>query len=111
MQSRYVGDIGDFGKFGLLRALVSDSLLKLGVIWYLVPDSEADHNGQHIDYLRSTHDTLRRCDTELFEALRKIVSTGLEPFMRFKTSLYYRRILCSSMRPCPFQRKVDCQIG
>lgn len=37
MQNRYAGDIGDFGKFGLLRAL-RGSGLSIGVNWYLVPD-------------------------------------------------------------------------
>lgn len=37
MQDRYVGDIGDFGKYGLLRALCAHDL-SLGVVWYLVPD-------------------------------------------------------------------------
>ncbi len=44
MQNRYVGDVGDFGKYGLLRYLVgvrsstsvADSL-RLRVIWYLHP--------------------------------------------------------------------------
>ena len=33
MQDRYAGDIGDFGKFGLLRAL-SSAGLSIGVNWY-----------------------------------------------------------------------------
>src|ERR1700684_4163658 len=40
MQDRYVGDVGDFGKFGLLRALCGESHplpLKLGVVWYRFP--------------------------------------------------------------------------
>ena len=37
MQDRYVGDIGDFGKYGLLRALCGRDLY-LGVVWYLIPD-------------------------------------------------------------------------
>lgn len=38
MQNRYVGDIGDFGKFYLLNQLIptKPTKLKLGVNWYLV---------------------------------------------------------------------------
>ena len=44
MQDRFVGDIGDFGKYGLLRALrgihpPADPCLNLGLVWY-VPDCE-----------------------------------------------------------------------
>lgn len=31
MQNRYVGDLGDFGKFGVLRSLGCG--LRLGVVW------------------------------------------------------------------------------
>ena len=37
MQNQYTGDIGDFGKLGLLRVL-QESGLTIGVNWYLVPD-------------------------------------------------------------------------
>jgi len=30
MQDRYSGDVGDFGKFGLLRHLVNDTGYRLG---------------------------------------------------------------------------------
>ena len=43
MQNRYTGDIGDFGKYGLLRALCSPvgeiQRLQLGVVWYLMKDT------------------------------------------------------------------------
>ena len=33
MQNRYAGDVGDFGKLGLLRQLTS-TRLDIGVNWY-----------------------------------------------------------------------------
>ena len=47
MQDRYVGDVGDFGKYGLLRALCGGDLT-LGVVWYLYPDEEANNDGDDI---------------------------------------------------------------
>ena len=73
LQNRYVGDLGDFGKYGLLKALCGDTL-KLGVNWYLIPDES--HNGKHTAYLKSTHKdstAYRSCDPELYDSLRKIV--------------------------------------
>ena len=84
MQDRFVGDIGDFGKYGLLRSLtgihpMADPCLKLGLVWY-VPDGEtvkrtpASH-GQNIGYLFNpkTRDRYRSCDEELFDGLKGIV--------------------------------------
>ena len=38
MQDRYVGDVGDFGKYGLLRSLCRGdehgAAFRLGVLWY-----------------------------------------------------------------------------
>ena len=50
MQNRYTGDIGDFAKYGLLRALSKGK--RLGVAWYLYPDEEDNTDGRHIDYLQ-----------------------------------------------------------
>ncbi len=41
MQDRYAGDIGDFGKIGLLRALRVQGL-SIGVNWYLVETMDAE---------------------------------------------------------------------
>lgn len=49
MQNRFVGDIGDFGKYGMLRCLISTGY-RLGFNWYLTPDG-TDNAGGFIDYL------------------------------------------------------------
>ena len=49
MQNRYAGDVGDFGKLGMLRAIAS-SAMKIGVNWYLVPDEGHNDDGKHIGY-------------------------------------------------------------
>ncbi len=47
MQNQYVGDIGDLGKYGLLREIFgrpevpgSGCGLRLGVTWYLFPEGK-----------------------------------------------------------------------
>lgn len=73
MQNRYVGDIGDFGKYGLLRALTGGTL-RLGVAWYLFPDEKGTGDGKFIDYLwKPTAKHLRGCDLDLSRELHKIV--------------------------------------
>ena len=75
MQNRYVGDIGDFGKYGLLRTL-ADGTLRLGVVWYLFLDEKGTGDGKFIDYLckpTAKHLKLRGCDPDLYRELHKIV--------------------------------------
>ena len=79
MQDRYAGDIGDFGKYGLLRALCGADehgpALKLGVLWYRVPNEEGKNDGRIIGYLNPPDDRLRQCDVPLFDSLRHLVKT------------------------------------
>ncbi len=69
MQDRYVGDVGDFGKYGLLRSLCRGdehgAALRLGVLWYRFDgdDSTAANDGRHTDYLcaNATPTSSRKC--------------------------------------------------
>jgi hypothetical protein len=46
MQDRYAGDIGDFVKLAILRALAPG--WHLGVAWWLYPDESHNGDGRHI---------------------------------------------------------------
>jgi hypothetical protein len=68
MQDRYAGDVGDFGKFALLRALGSD--LRVGIVWYLTSElNENNNDGRHLKYLENP-DRFRDLDCELFDLLK-----------------------------------------
>ena len=90
MQDRYTGDVGDFGKYGLLRQLCGlrdedAEPLKLGVVWYRPnPEliaSESVHDGRYIAYLcpkqKNVSEKQKReyrcCDPPLYDGLREIV--------------------------------------
>ena len=82
MEDRYVGDVGDFGKYGLLKALCLPSEisggpnLSLGVVWYLVPDESGSGDGKLTRYLKEVPENLefyRSCDPGLYDSLRDIV--------------------------------------
>lgn len=82
MQDRYAGDIGDFGKYGLLRWLCrSDehgAAFRLGVFWYLFDgkDAAAPNDGKHTEYLCKPNPKEKRlciCDPELFQVMGEIV--------------------------------------
>ncbi len=78
MQNRYVADVGDFGKYGLLRALVRGESeappYSLAVLWYLVLAEELTRDdGKHRGYLRrEQEDQYRCCDPELYDALQDL---------------------------------------
>jgi hypothetical protein len=91
MRHCYVGDVGDFGKFGLLRALMQKrKTTQLGVIWYLTNTLEQNNDGRHDGYLkrgpRSYRELFRSCDPALYDALAKIRSRR-----RLNVSLIERR--------------------
>ena len=72
MQNKYVGDIGDYAKYSLLRALSFGC--KLGVSWYLFPDKN-NNDGRHTDYLYRP-EQWRDPDAETFDILKNVVKTG-----------------------------------
>lgn len=69
MQDRYAGDVGDFVKLGLLRALSSGR--QLGVAWYRYPDEDHNGDGRHITYLDQPH-RYEHLDAPLFRHLQNI---------------------------------------
>ena len=81
VQHHFVGDVGDFGKYGLLRALtgtrpVDEPRLSLGVVWYLpagATGSAAD--GQKLSYLNEPN-RFRSCDPRLYDALGQLFDGG-----------------------------------
>ena len=96
MQDQFVADIGDFGKYGLLRTLTlglagcvdgnpagygdGQRQLKLGVIWYWQPNIGIPRDPQEAATYRyitdpsPTEERLRECDDELFGTLTNVVT-------------------------------------
>ena len=122
MQNQYVGDIGDFGKYGLLRYLTGmrddapEDALRLGVAWYLFPDG-GNNDGTFTDYLRNPKprdSKLRDCDPELYDKLHKIViqeedrrvvrvqEKGILP----ENTAYYERCLSYEPGESPSSKKL-----
>ena len=90
MQNKYVGDIGDFGKYALLKALClsangdRDRELSLGVAWYLVPDDDRKGDGSLTEYA-----SLEICDPVLFRQMEVLfVSQSLENSRSWKSSTW-----------------------
>ena len=109
MQNRYVGDVGDFGKYGLLKSLCLSNktdnglTLSLGVVWYLTLDEAHNADGKHTEYLKLTspkRECYRECDPELYDSLKEIVDQKSRDvkYIRKKgilpaTTVFYERCL------------------
>jgi hypothetical protein len=73
MKDQYTADVGDYGKYGLLRHLFPSSTWRLGMVWYLTPPEIRKARGrdraltQYLD-----RPAYRNCDPDLFDKLRVI---------------------------------------
>jgi hypothetical protein len=74
MQNRYAGDVGDFGKFGLLNKIFDAPKWKIGVVWYLYPDENHNDDGRYIEYLSKKE--FIWCNENLADKLSKVVRSG-----------------------------------
>jgi hypothetical protein len=83
VQNRYVGDIGDYVKLGILRMLMPG--YRLGVAWWLHPDDAYNDHGRQIGYL-SHPEKWRHFDPPLFDALQQIVTSGRRDVRSLETA-------------------------
>jgi hypothetical protein len=67
VKHQYVGDINDYRKYALLRALSSDGANRVGVCWMLT-DSDGSSDGGKLAYLGQP-ERFRHFDPELFDIL------------------------------------------
>ncbi|MCX8568792.1 hypothetical protein [Aminobacter sp. MET-1] len=72
MKEQYVGDINDYRKYALLRALSAEGANRVGVCWMLTP-SDGSSDGNKLGYLEQT-DRYRHFDAELFDILAHAAS-------------------------------------
>lgn len=105
MQHRYVGDVGDFGKYALLNALACSGL-RLGVIWYLneFEEDNADGNFIYFGHLESLDSQLYKRLGQIRETKRhlsQIHSGGVLP----ADTLFFDGVLPRPDAPCYSQRQ------
>lgn len=71
MKDQYFGDLNDYRKYGLLRALAAGDSLKIGVCWMLTPP-DGRRDGSRLRYFEQP-ERFRAHDPLLFDALRESV--------------------------------------
>lgn len=124
MQDRYAGDIGDFGKFGLLKALQKQGF-KIGINWYRTepPESEkkADGSFKQKDGRYKTGDIpeeLKKCDPALAQKLAKIADdeahrsiAALERAKLVPDAVYYHEPISVAQRNEWHQKAIQALSG
>lgn len=95
MKNQYFGDVGDFGKYGLLSKFLGNGL-RLGINWYLTEDDERN-DGKFIEYFNKPE--FKICDEELHDFLNRCVLDNkrnvkeLNHFKRFQSIPIYDTLL------------------
>lgn len=72
MQNRYAADVGDFGKFQLLRYLFKNTSYSLSQLWYMYPDESHNSDGMYIDYFEK----VKGFDEELESSFKTIIQNN-----------------------------------
>lgn len=76
MKNQYFGDINDYRKYGLLRAIGTNSRLRLFVAWMLTPD-DGSTDGKFVSYLDQPS-KWEHHDPDLFWGLKGLLESGYE---------------------------------
>ena len=101
MKNQYFGDIGDYGKYGLLRFLAQRGI-RIAVNWYLTSDDES-HDGSIRGYLSKENN--RIYDPELFDVLKRMCSSDEKDVCRFAqhgmipSTTYFEEVLDPVLLP------------
>ncbi|SEG29951.1 hypothetical protein SAMN04487934_11438 [Eubacterium ruminantium] len=74
MKDQYVADIGDYGKYALLREFACNGI-KVGVNWYLTEDDDSS-DGSIRKYLFNDKNGIGTLDPELYHKLQLINAKG-----------------------------------
>lgn len=80
MKNQYFGDVGDYGKYGLLRFFANNGI-KIAVNWYLTED-DGSNDGNIVRYLES--DDMRQYDPELFSVLKEMLNAKNRSVLSFE---------------------------
>lgn len=101
MKNQYFGDVGDYGKYGLLR-FFAERDVSIAVNWYLTED-DGSSDGKHITYLEKNE--YFKYDPTLYVHLREYVLTKkkravslIEESGLVEGAVYYSEIIENPMQ-------------
>ncbi len=108
MKNQYVGDVGDYGKYAMLRFFALKGVY-VGVNWYLTNNDDSN-DGRHITYLDKPKN--RDHCPEVFDGMKRIVESGnrnisdVEKLCLIPEAVYYHDVLSTSDCPCEERKAI-----
>jgi len=112
MRDSYVADVGDFGKYALLKALAGDDL-RLGVLWCRNSEPDATQDGRFTEYPE-----LRPCDPDLYDRLAQILKNKQRTLSQVevngilpRNTLFYSIAIPAPKVPCFSPAAREMQTG
>ncbi len=97
MKNQYFGDINDYRKYGLIRILANDGIIRTGVCWMLTPD-DTRADGKFTEYLAEPK-KYREFDPGLYDFLGQCLKANLRDIHeisgsdKFPNAIFYNPIL------------------
>lgn len=107
MQDRYVGDVGDFGKYGLLNGICkkSNGSVRLSINWFSVTREEKQRgDGRYIGYLNDENKDSKKyaaCFRDLYNKLKGIVD-GRRSIKEIENGLILPKETIFYSKPLPY---------
>lgn len=110
MQDRYAGDVGDFGKYGLLNEIYkkSNGIIRLGINWFYVTKEEKQKEDRKtFNYLSDEakdSKKYRACFPDLYDELKGIVD-GRRSIKEIEKGLTLPKETIFYSKPLPYSSK------
>jgi len=107
VQDKYVGDVGDFGKYGLLNEICkkSNGSVRLGINWFYVTREEKQRGaGRYIGYLNDEKKDSKKyadCFRDLYDKLNGIVD-GRRSIKEIENGLILPKETIFYSKPLPY---------
>ncbi len=108
MQDKYAGDVGDFGKYGLLNEVYkkSDRKVRLGVNWYyVIGEEKKTGDGRYTDYLCDSNKNSKNykiCFPVLYDKLKGIVKSNRRNIREIQNSSVLPKATIFHSKPLPY---------
>ena len=88
MKNQYIADIGDYGKYSMLKHF-EDAGIRIAINWYLTKDDNSN-DGKHVRYLLD--DKMRVYDSTVFDVLKSLYVEDKRTVSEIEKSILFQNV-------------------